>query len=87
MAMAVPVRTAELNLEDFLKQLHPGDTVTLLGAEGEPVAILVSLIPAPADQVRSLSEWQAEWETLAQEISRAWKGEQSAVETLSEMRR
>jgi antitoxin (DNA-binding transcriptional repressor) of toxin-antitoxin stability system len=88
MSIAVPVKAAESNLEDLLKQLRLGETITLIGSEGKPVALLVSLEstkngpkPMPA------SDWEARLDILAQKVSLAWKSEKSAVETLSEMRR
>jgi antitoxin (DNA-binding transcriptional repressor) of toxin-antitoxin stability system len=86
MSIAVPVKAAESNLEDLLKQLRLGETITLIGSEGKPVALLVSLEstkngPTPA------SDWEARLDILAQKVSLAWKSEKSAVETLSEMRR
>jgi hypothetical protein len=38
---------------------------------------------SPPDEV----DWWQRWETMAHAISAAWQGEQSAVETLTEMRR
>lgn len=35
----------------------------------------------------SIPQWRKAWEILAQEVDRAWIGEKSALETLSEMRR
>ena len=64
----------------------PGDTVTLIGSEGAPQALLVSLKPAPREALAE-SEWEARWDVLAQQVSDAWQSEKSAVELLSEMRR
>ena len=33
------------------------------------------------------SDWEKQWATLAKEITQAWQGDKSAVESLSEMRR
>lgn len=82
MAMEVPIEVAKQNLENLLERLHLGETITLIGAEGTPLAILVSLKPAPVEVKPA-----ADWEELAQEVGRAWKSEKSAVEILSEMRR
>jgi len=35
----------------------------------------------------SIAQWRKAWETLAQEIDRAWQGDKSALDALSEMRR
>jgi len=35
----------------------------------------------------SITQWRKAWEMLAMEIDRAWQGEKSALDVLSEMRR
>ncbi|NJN96957.1 MAG: hypothetical protein HC875_24110 [Anaerolineales bacterium] len=87
MSINVPIETAKHNLENLLGQLHPGETMTLIGSEGMPVAIVVSLKPTQEAETESISDWEAEWEALAEEIGRAWQGDKSAVEILVEMRR
>ena len=82
----LPIETAERDLRRLLEELDLGDTVTLIGSEGVPQALLVSLRAAP-HQAQAESDWQARWDALAQEVSAAWKSEKSAVELLSEMRR
>jgi hypothetical protein len=73
-------------LRRLLEELDAGDMVTLLGAEGMPQALLVSLRSAPREAALE-SCWEARWDPLAQRVSEAWQGEESAVELLSEMRR
>jgi len=87
--MTVPVETAERDLQHLLEQLHLGETITLVNSEGTPLAVMVSLKPAVpvAETLSASDDWEAQWEALAEEIGRAWKGEKSAVEILSEMRR
>lgn len=49
-----------------------------------------TLVLRPADQAvppTRGTDLMAQWRRLAQDVSRAWQGDQSAVETLSEMRR
>jgi antitoxin (DNA-binding transcriptional repressor) of toxin-antitoxin stability system len=87
MSMTVPIKTAKQNLEGLLEQLPQGETLTLINTEGTPVAIVVSLKPAPEADTESISDWEAEWEALAEEVGRAWQGDKSALEILSEMRR
>jgi hypothetical protein len=90
MSVAVPrtvsVETAERDLKHLLEQLHLGETLTLIGPEGAPLAVMVSLKAASAE-VEPAADWEAQWEELAEEVGRAWTGEKSAVEVLSEMRR
>lgn len=86
MPVTVPIETAERDLKSLLEQLQLGDTVTLVGSEGVPEALLVSLKSAPA-KLRSLSNWEAQWDALTERVSRAWTSEKSAVEILAEMRR
>lgn len=86
MTEAVSIKNAECNLEELLKGLPFGESITLTGPEGRPVALLVSLKSGNAER-KPISDWDAQMDELAQKVSRAWKGEKSAVEVLSEMRR
>jgi len=86
-SMTVPVETAERDLQHLLERLHLGETITLVNSEGTPLAVVVSLKPAPGTETPPASDWEAQWEALAEEVSRAWKSEESAVDILSEMRR
>ncbi|HUS76744.1 MAG TPA: hypothetical protein VMY43_12165 [Methanothrix sp.] len=86
MSEAVSIKNAECNLEELLKRLPFGESITLTGPEGCPVALLVSLKPGKAEQ-KSVSDWDVRMDELAQKVSLAWKGEKGAVEVLSEMRR
>ena len=83
---SVPIETAERDLRRLLEELDLGDTVTLIGSEGVPQALLVSLRPtlhkAPVE-----AGWEARWDALARRVSEAWQSEKGAVELLSEMRR
>jgi hypothetical protein len=83
---SVPVETAEHDLRSLLAQLELGETITLVGPESAPEALLVSLKAAPS-QAQSTVDWEARWDALARKISKAWKSDKSAQETLAEMRR
>jgi antitoxin (DNA-binding transcriptional repressor) of toxin-antitoxin stability system len=85
MSEAVPIKSAGRNLEELLKGLPFGESITLTGPEGRPVALLVSLKSDKPEQ-RPVSNWDARLDDLAKRVSRAWKGEKSAVEVLLEMR-
>ncbi len=85
MSVEVSVDAAKKDLEKLLAVLPPGEAATLTGSEGEPLALLISM---KSSQKRDTEkEWDAEWNSLAQEIDKAWKSKKSALETLSEMRR
>lgn len=86
MSEAVPIKSAERNLEELLKGLPFGESITLTGPEGHPVALLVSLKPGKAE-LKQVSDWDERMDDLAKRVSRAWKGDKGAVEALSEMRR
>jgi len=86
MSEAMPIKNAECNLEELLKDLPFGESIPLTGPEGCPVALLVSLKPGKVER-EPVPDWDARMDDLAQKVSRAWKGERSAVEVLSEMRR
>lgn len=85
MSVEVSVAAAKKNLEDILAKLSPGETATLIGPEGKPMAVIVPLksVEGPAREI----DWDEEWETLAREIDSAWKSKKSALEILAEMRR
>ena len=53
MSHAVPLKSAECNLERLLKGLSLGESITLTGPEGGPVALLISLKPEKIAQKRS----------------------------------
>jgi antitoxin (DNA-binding transcriptional repressor) of toxin-antitoxin stability system len=82
----VALDVAERDLRGLLRGLRAGETVRLIDSDGEPVAVLVSLRPHHAKKV-SLAEWEARWDALAKRVSESWQGDQTAVDTLSEMRR
>jgi hypothetical protein len=86
MPVTVPIETAEQDLKSILEQLQLGETVTLVGSEGVPEALLISLKSAPTEP-QSLSDWETRWDALSHKVSQAWKSEKSAVEILAEMRR
>lgn len=85
MSVEVSVAAAKKNLEDILAKLSPGETATLIGPEGKPMAVIVPLksVEDPAREI----DWDEEWEILAREIDSAWKSKKSALEILAEMRR
>ena len=85
MSVEVSVAAAKKNLEEILSKLLPGETATLIGPEGKPMAVLVPL-KSSEDEAKVL-DWDAEWETLAREIDLAWRSKKSALEILTEMRR
>ena len=85
MSVEVSVDSAKKNLEDILAKLSPGETATLIGPEGRPMAVLVPL--RSSENVAKEIDWDAEWQALACEIDSAWKSEKSALEILAEMRR
>ncbi len=87
MTLAVPVKTAGRGLKRMLEQLHLGETITLVGAEGVPLAVIVSLQQPASVEAEPVSDWEVRWDALARKVSQAWKGEKGAVETLAEMRR
>lgn len=85
-ATTLSVDKAAQDLRTVLQQLHLGETVTLVGDEGAPEALLVSLRSGRAEGSATV-DWDKRWDELAHKIGRAWKSEKSAVEILTEMRR
>ena len=86
MAKTIPIETAQKDLKRLLDDLRLGDAVTLVGAEGVPQALLISL-KATAERPESIPDWDARWDALAQKVSQAWKSDESALEVLTVMRR
>jgi len=86
MPITLPIETAERDLRRLLEELTLGETVTLIGSEGMPRALLVSLKPV-LRETEAEADWEARWDALARQVSDAWQSEKSAVELLSEMRR
>ena len=86
MSITLPIEKAEKDLRSLLEELNLGETVTLIGAEGVPRALLVSLKPV-LREIQEEADWDARWDALARQVSQAWNSEKSAVELLTEMRR
>jgi hypothetical protein len=86
MPITLPIETAERDLRSLLEELNLGDTVTLIGSEGMPRALLVSL-KLVLRETEAEADREARWDALARQVSDAWQSEKSAVEFLSEMRR
>jgi antitoxin (DNA-binding transcriptional repressor) of toxin-antitoxin stability system len=86
MSITLPIERAEQDLRGLIAQLNRGETVTLIGTEGVPIALLVSLKAAPSENHEE-ADWDARWDALARQVSRAWKSEKSALELPTDMRR
>jgi antitoxin (DNA-binding transcriptional repressor) of toxin-antitoxin stability system len=85
MSVEVSVDSAKKNLENILASLSPGETATLIGPEGRPMAVLVPL--KKSEDIAEEIDWDEEWQALARRIDSAWKSEKTALQILSEMRR
>jgi hypothetical protein len=85
MSTTITIEKAIPALKEILRKLVPGETVTLVEADGKPLAVLVSVgspvVPQP------ISDWSERWRDLAVQIDRAWKEEKSGLQVLVEMRR
>ena len=49
MPNTMPIETAERDLRALLEELNLGESVTLVGSEGVPRGLLVSLKPTPRE--------------------------------------
>jgi len=85
MSVEVSVDFAKTNLEAIIRELSPGETATLIGPEGKPMAVIVPLISS--EKAADRFDWDSEWQSLAKEIDSEWKSKKSALEILAEMRR
>ena len=87
MPTVAPAREMASNdLWKLIRQLPSGDTITLTDTNGLPLAVVVSVSPPPI-QPPPMPDWHTRWKSLALRIGQTWKTEQSALETLAEMRR
>lgn len=82
----VSVEGIAQRLWELLQSMKPGETLRVIGSDGEPLALVVSLRQA-AGPAKSPREWEAEWDALADAVTRAWKTDKSAVQVIAEMRR
>jgi hypothetical protein len=87
MSIQIPVETAASHLKALLAELPLGETITLLDPAGQPLGLLVSLKSEAVIEPQKVANWRAEWESLAEKVSAAWKSDKSAIETLVETRR
>lgn len=86
MATEISVDALGPELKDMLNRLPAGESVTVVGADGKPVAMLYTVKPRSEPEM-SDEEFFARWEELARRVSKAWKSDKSALEILAEMRR
>ena len=68
-----------------MRKLAPGETVTLVEADGKPLAVLVSIGSAVVPQ--PIPDWSQRWREMAAKIGQAWKTEKSGLEILAQTRR
>ena len=64
---------AEQDLRGVIAQLSKGETVTLIGTEGVPIALLVSLKLTPRENHKK-ADWDARWDALARQLPHAGAG-------------
>ena len=84
----VTIEQAGSDLKKALEQLDMGEAVKLVNAEGTPVAVVISLKPAPGrSELAPSRDWTEEWRALAQEIGCAWQTDLSAADVIAKMRR
>lgn len=86
---SISIDSAGNTLKNLLTRTQLGETVTLLDDDGKPLALLVSLHQESASDSNADAnvEWDTQWDALAGQISDTWNSDQSAVDTLVEMRR
>ena len=86
---SISIDSAGNTLKDLLIRTKLGETVTVLDDDGKPLALLVSLHQESTieSDANANAEWDTQWDALAGQISETWNSDQSAVDTLVEMRR
>jgi hypothetical protein len=83
--MTLSIDTIEKNLLKVLNNLQPGETLTLTGTDGAPLALLISLKIEDTEEVSK--KWLKEWNKLAKDVTSSWKDEKNSSEVLNEIRR
>jgi len=83
MLKSMTVRAIQQELENLLAQMSPGETLTVLGDDGVPQAVVVRIQVAGPHAVDA---W-AELEKLGEEMSSNWPAGKSAAEAVAEIRR
>jgi len=86
MSTDISIEAVGTDLRSVLDQLPYGESVRLVRPDGTTVAVVVSLRSA-SGKAPSFDEWEREGRALAEEVSKAWKSEKSALQVLAEMRR
>ncbi len=83
MLKSMTVRAIQEELENLLTQMSPGETLTVLGDDGVPQAVVVRIQVAGPHAVDA---W-AELERLGEKMSSNWPTGKSAAEAVAEIRR
>ena len=86
MATEISIDALGAELRDLLDRIPSGESVTVIGPDGTPVARLTPLKPQTGE-AESDDDWLAEWDALAEEVGKTWNGGLSAVEAVAEQRR
>ena len=86
MASEISIEALGSQLRELLDRIPSGESVTVIGPHGTPVARLTPLKPQ-GEEADSGQDWLAEWDALAEEVGKTWKGGVSAVEAVAEHRR
>ena len=95
MTISLPIQNVKENFSELVSQLYFGDTVTVLGDDGIPIAIMFAVKSRivqrnhskSRQKIKKYKDWLTEWDQLAQEIGTNWKPAISAVEAVAEQRR
>lgn len=87
----IAVKELPADLVKLIHSLNAGESVTFVGESGKPEAVLVGIDSKQAAFQTNIQpirdDWFADWDKMARAIAKDWKGNRSAVDTLSEMRR
>jgi hypothetical protein len=64
-AITIPIEAVQKDLKRLFDESPLGETVTLVGSDGAPQALLISL-KATGERPQSVSDWDVRWDALAQ---------------------
>jgi antitoxin (DNA-binding transcriptional repressor) of toxin-antitoxin stability system len=86
--MTITLAEVERDLRRLLHSVPPNESVTVVDENGVAIARFISLQGEEAEEEKQdIRDWLERMEAFAEQVDKAWKGDEGGVETLSRMRR
>lgn len=84
----ITLAEVERDLRRVLRSVPPNESVTVVDENGVPARFVPLQEEATeAEKQQDIQGWLERMEAFAEQVDKAWKGDERAVETLSRMRR